>query len=828
MSRTIVSLLASIAVLDVRYAVRFLRRSPMFVAASVFSIALGIGANATVFSLVDSLFFQQPRGVLRAGFLRRVYLRADSAGQPPVIGGTLAWGDVEAIQDRARDGFVAVTGYEGPREVRMNDALSGPTVRRTAVASNYFTTLGVQPVVGRLFTPNEERDDAPVVAGVLSWNFWRAQFGGSRAVLGEKIRLDGYPVTIVGVASPDFTGLELDATDIWVPVGPVAMARDGADWRTIDYRASVNGIVRLRAGVALPLAAELAGRALAQRARGRRRGWRSSVEFVPLLRSTGPAPTTPASTLPDVSLATRAAIAALLVLAAGAANLINLWMARLLARRGEIAIRVSLGASRLRIVSHLATEALLLACLGGVVAIWIAVVFGRFLRNAVLPNVAWASGPLDAHVLEIALITTALYVFVGAVLPGWRLAVRAPGDALKRSAGRRAVAEPGMRDVVLGTQVALSVAAILGAATFAHSTLRARDYDVGFDDAHSLFVTMQFRPFPNPTTWNRLTGEASEIARHLAGVQAAGPAADVPYLSVSMDDTLHTDDDRDAVAGIQPFGLAMSAEAMRALGVRLLRGRLLAPSDNDASPRVVLLSKSLAQTLWPRTDPIGRCLRIGADSSPCREVVGITSDIVVTHLVDGRQPSFFVPIEQSSNAGATFLLIRATDPVRAAPTIRAALSAWRPDMTSLIVRPIHDLVAEDSRPWRLGASVLSVFGMITLVLAMIGVYGIVSFSVERRRRELAIRGALGAQRSDLAGVIVFGLVAPILVGILAGTLGALLVLRGVGALLFHTSAYDVGSIAAAGAMLLAAAASAAALPVWRAVRTPPGAALRAD
>lgn len=811
---------------DLRPAARSLRRSPVFVAAAVLSIALGIGANAAAFSLADDLYLAPTDGVVGAPSLRRLYVREETQDRAPTVRTTLSWPELFALRAGARGGFGAITGYETPRQVHLDDRLDGPMVRQTAAVANYFTTLGVQPALGRLFTPDDERDDAPTIAAVLSWGLWQRQFGGTRSVLGKTIRLNGIRVIVVGVAARSFSGVDLDATDVWVPIGPIALAERGVGWQAIGSLQFVNVIVRLRSDVALPLAEEFARRALGAMPAALPPVNRRTLRPVlaPLRRARGPA-----ISAAEVSLATRCAGAALLVLLAGAANLANLWLVRLLARRGELAVRVSLGAGRAQIVRPLVTEALLLCAMGGALALAVADAGGRVLRGALLPNVSWGAGPMDHRVVVVMIVTALAYVVIGAVLPGWRASAADPADALRTAANRRATAA-GLRGTVLATQVALSVAALFGAITLARSALRARAYDVGFDADHALFVSMWFRPEPSGTQWRGIIAQVTDRIRRAPGVHGVGATIGLPYLSTEVD-TLSRPGDagKPMRTTAQPRGLAMSAEAMQALGIRPLRGRLLEQTDDRSASRVVVVSETLARTLWPGKDAIGQCLIIGAGATPCSRVVGITPDLVVTNLSDGRMPAYFVPLDERANSETSyFFLAHAADPRLTATYVRKSLGTWRDDLVGLAVQPLGDLVADDMRPTVVGTYALSILSALTLVLAVIGMYGVLAHTVEQRTKELAIRAALGATRTQLARSVLASLVRPLLTGTVVGLLVAWWIMRGASALLFHTSPYDAGSAVAASLLLLGAAAVAAAFPIRRAVRITPGAALVAE
>jgi predicted permease len=807
---------------DARYAARFLRRSPAFTVVAILSIALGVGANSAVFTLVDRVFLRPPSGIADAEGLHRVYLRAVRADGRESVSGVLDWEEFSAVDSVTL--FSSVAGFLYPSAVKLGAGFDAPTVVRSLATARYFSILGVRPALGRLFLPEDDREGAPPVV-VLSHAYWTRALGADSSVVGQQITLGAVSATIVGVTRPGFTGLELDPTEAWMPLTSVMSLR-GSNWRSGRNTKSVNTIVRLAPGSGdIAAAGDIARRvqALPSSATFLEDG-RYGAELGSVIRARGPARRDA-----GIDVSVRLAAAAALVLLAACANLGSLLLARGLARERELAVRIAIGVSRGRLLGQLLAESVLLCALGGIAALAMAQAGGRLLRTLVLPRVAWSTAPVDGRVVALTLVTTLAVGIIATLLPAWRASRTDVGHALKTgqqsgTSGHR------LRSTLLALQLAFSLMLLVGAGLFTRSLMRATSYDVGFDARQTILVSMGFpaRLIADANVEAVLADARDRLSR-VDGVRDVALTVGRPFSDIYFDRlSIPERDISGDLLGKDWFLFPATGAAMRALGIRPVRGRLLQDTDVRASAPVVVVSEGLARHLWPGADAIGRRLRVGADSMPYREVVGVVRDLVTVNLTRAGEAQFFVTPEQ---LGWTprFLVVRVDgDADVMAQRLRAALTGWRRDFSSLNISPLGLQIEEQARSWRLGALVFAGFGLIALALAAIGVFGTVSFAVTRRTAELGIRAALGASRRRLAALVLRGTLPFAASGLLLGIVASLVGARWLKDLLFHTSARDAAAIAGAAVALAVATLVAATAPIRRATRVDPVTALRSE
>jgi predicted permease len=810
---------------DVRYAARFLRRSPVFTTVAVLSIALGVGANAAVFTIVDRVYFRPPSGVADPDAIRRLYLHAEIPGRPPYISGLHDWEEYFAVDSLPV--FQSVAGFQYPSPVKLRVGFDAPTADRSLVTWRYFSLLGVKAALGRLLLPEDDQDGAPPVI-VLSHAYWRRAFGSDSGVIGRVMTLGSQQGVVVGVAQAGFTGLHIEPADLWMPAAPVLSVSQqyGPRWRTGRNTKSVITIVRLRENVSEDLAeSEVARRiqALSSNAKFLADATYSS-ELASLIQARGPG-------LRDagIDIAMRLAAAALLVLLAACANVGSLLLARGLARERELAVRLAIGIGRGRLLGQLLAESLVICGLGAAVALVIAQVGGRLLRTLVMPDVTWTASPVDGRIVVLTLATTLVVGVVATLLPAWRASRTEVGHALKTgmqsgTAGHR------LRSTLLAFQLAFSLMLLVGAGLFTRSLMRATRFDVGFDARQTIMVSMSLpQALQSPANYNAILADASDRLRRIDGVHDVATTVGIPFSAIHFERlSIPERDISEELNGKSWFLFPSTGAGMRALGIRPVRGRLLEDSDRRGAPPVVVVSQGLARHLWPGEDAIGKRLKVGADSMPYREVVGVVRDMITVNLTREGEAQFFVHPDQLGWQ-SHYLLVRADGVVNeVALRIRAALTGWRTDFTSLNIKPLGLEIDEELRPWRLGALVFAGFGIIALALAAIGVFGIVSFVVTRRTAEFGIRAALGATRGRLAGLVLGSTVAFAAVGLAMGVVASLAASRWLKDLLFHTSARDTATIVAASLLLLLTTILAALAPMRRATRVDPVTALRSE
>lgn len=810
---------------DVRYAARFLRRSPVFTTVAVLSIALGVGANAAVFTIVDRVYFRPPAGVADADGIRRLYLRAEAPGRPPYTFGVLDWEEYFAVDSLPV--FQSVAGFLYPSPVKLRAGFDAPTADRSLVTWRYFSLLGVRAALGRLLLPEDDHDGAtPVI--VLSHPYWRREFGSDSGVIGRVMTLGGQQATVVGVAQAGFTGLHIEPTDLWMPVAPVMSLPQhfGPTWRTGRNTKSVNTVVRLQERVSEGLAASEVTRRIQVLPSTARfmPGGRYSSELGSIIQARGPARKDA-----GMEVALRLSAAAVLVLLAACANVGSLLLARGLARERELAVRLAIGIGRGRLLAQLLAESLVICALGGAAALVIAQFGGWFLRTLVMPDVAWTSSPLDGRIVVLTLATTFGVGVVATLLPAWRASRTEVGHALKTgmqsgTSGHR------LRSALLAFQLAFSLVLLVGAGVFTRSLMRATRFDVGYDARQAVMVSMSFaQGLQSAPNLDAILTDAADRLRRVEGVRDVARTVGIPFSAIYFDRLAIPERDiAEEQKGKHWFLFPATGAGMRALRVRPVRGRLLDDNDLRGSTPVVVVSEGLARQLWPGEDAIGKRLKVGADSMPYREVVGVVRDMVTVDITRSGEAQFFVHPDQLG-WDSRYLVLRVDgDADEAALRIRSTLTGWRTDYSTLTVRPLGLRIDEQMRPWRLGAMVFGGFGAIALALAAIGVFGIVSFVVTRRTAEFGIRAALGATRGRLARLVLGSTVAFAAAGLGMGVVASLAASRWLKDLLFHTSARDTASIVAASLLLLLTTVLAALAPMRRATRIDPAIALRAE
>ncbi len=807
---------------DLRYAARYLSRSPGFTLVALLSIALGVGANAATFTLVDRLFFRTPVGVSEPQDLRRLYLHINSPGSPPYVAGVLPWEMYFALDTLPMLGKVA--GYQYPSAVKLGPTWDAPTLRRSLATWRYFDVLEVRPALGRVFVQGDETDGAPLVT-VLSHRYWQAQYAGDSGVIGTLISMSGVTAEVVGVAAEGFTGLDLDPVDAWVPAAPAyTLSLGSSSWRRGRNTMSVSTIIRPPRPISDQAIADLISRTLS--ALPVDANWRNvayRAEMGPIVRARGPAWHDA-----GVDVTVRLAGAAILILLAACANLGGLLLARGLTRERELAVRLAMGVSRRRLLAQLLTESALLCLLGTAAAIGVAQLGGRLLRTLVLPDTDWTGSPVDMRVIGVTLLVALAVGVLGTLLPAWRASRTDPGSALKT--GVRSTGHGNrLRGAMISLQLGFSLVLLVSAGLFLRSLREALTFDVGFDAASTVTVSMRFiGGDPDDVEYGARLQEAAVRVRAVPGVREIARTDAVPYSSIYFERLAVPGRDISTVLrGRSVILFPVTPAAMRTYGIHALQGRILQEGDVPGAPPVVVVSQRLARLIWPGEDAIGKLLRVGDDSMPWREVVGVTRDLATVGLAEEDALVFVTPEAVGQSARSLVLHVEGNADAIAA-RVRATLASWRSDLASLQVTALKSELADQMRPWRAGGTILLVFGGIALTIAAIGVFGLVSFAVTRRRGEFGIRSALGATQASIAVLVLRDTAAYVAIGLLIGVAVSIGAARWLQQLLFHVSARDLLSICVASATLLAATLMALLHPLWRATRADPVGALRAE
>ena len=818
---------------DVRFALRSVRKSPGFTAVAVATIALGIGVNATIFSLVSSLLLR-PLPVESPDELVDVY------GHPATSEGheSNSYPNFVDYRDQTQtlEGMIAYTNFFANLSVEGSSEL----VVGELVSEDYFGLLGIRPELGRAFAAEEFASPGAGPVAVLSHPFWRSRFGADPGVLGRTVRLNGTTFTVVGVAPEGFGGMFPGVTpQMWIPVTMVAEVEPlgnhrvtgpavGPTW--LDHRARhflwIRG--RMKPGVEVEqVRAELeavAARLSAEHPETNER------ERVAVLRTADVAFNPDFDgTLAPAGAVLLAAVA--LVLLVACANLANMMLARGTARRKEIAIRTAIGARRGRIVRQLLTESMLLAFAGGAAAwllsSWLAAVIARL-----QPPLPIDVGLDIAPDWRVALFTFAVAALTGLVFglgPALRASRPDVVPALKDSGGHEG---PGrrleLRDALVVVQVAVSVVLLVGGALLVRSLGAAGDVELGYDPHRTAYLGLAMEMNGYDAERSGVFFEEARLRLEaLPEVVEVGMTSRVPLslnnngFGVFIDGHQSSADDRPYIMD----GAYVDQAYFDALGLEIVEGRAIEAADRDASARVAVVTETMAERYWPGQDVVGRSFRISWGGEPVR-IVGVVEDYRVDTPGESPKPYIHLPLRRATTYG-NFIVRTATDAAPLVPRLERELRSLDPELVFLDTGTQWDLAEVRIFPIRAGAWLIGAFGLLALVLAAVGLYGVIGYSVSRRVREIGIRKALGARSAEVVGMVLRQGMTLVVGGAVVGVALAVAAGRVLGSVLY-VPALDPLSFGGALAVLVAVAALAHWIPARRASAVDPGRALRAE
>lgn len=799
---------------DFRYAVRSLVRRPGFTAVAVLSLALGIGGNALIYGLLD-------------GFVLRPFPYPDPdrlvgiGVSFPKVSSELRYVEVLSPAEYADIGTARALGRLAAFDLGNRNISGGDVPERVFTAlllDDLFPVIGMNPVLGRGFTKDELTPNGPRVA-IISHRLWQTRFGSDRGILNRPIRIGGDSATVVGVMPP---GLVFLGTDLWIPwsADTAQMPRNRRQF-TIVARLAPDATLR-EANAEL---AAIAGRV--ERAEGAAfkeyEGWR--------LMATPWA----AALLQDLRPAAFMLLGAVgLVLLIACANLTNLFLARATTRARELAVRLALGAARWRLVRHLLTESVLLSFLGGALGLLIAHV-GLSGAGALIPSqleLLDLQAAINARVIMWTLgLTLAAGVLVG-VLPAIQATRTDPHETLK-SDGRGGSGRAGTRAraVLVVAEIALSVVLLLGAGLLLRSFQNIHAVDAGFEPRGVLTMRLTL---PR----ERYPGEAGNaffdrlVERIGAAPVVRSVAAASQYPPMGVFDTQFSVE-RQSVPGEGAIPTALITVAtpslFEALRVPLRGGRTFGASDRLDTHRVVIVNQTFASRYLPGVDPVGQRLAIGDPSQPRRwaEIVGVVADFRNGGPLRPVRPEIYMPMRQQSDWNQLFLIVRGEGaPAALLPIVREAVRSLDPEQPIYGIRTLEEAIAESSFQQRIATLLLSTFAAVALVMAAVGIFGVMSYSVSARRQEIGVRLAIGAQRGDVVWMVMRHVFRLAGIGLALGVLALLAGRRAIAGLLFGVQPADAGTIVAVAMVLGAVALLAAWIPAARAGRVDPIEALR--
>ena len=817
---------------DVAYAWRTMRRSPGFTTVVVLTLGLGIGANASVFSVLDRLYLRTPPGVVDPSSLRRTWVEhfRTSSGVP-FKGQDISYGAFDLIRQSTgtqRESALYGTDYA----MRLGKRPSDPRVAVVYATASYFPVLGVRAAFGRVYDADEDRLGRAAAVAVVSDAFWRTRLGGDSSALGRTILIGKNPYTVIGVLARHFFGLDLRASEVWVPLAsfPDPGWNRGKPWWTED---SMMWFTIIRRASATITDAEYERRATAalrekNRTLGALGDTLSRVLTGSVIEARGPA--TPGQ---EMIVSSRLGGVAVIVLLIAAANVINLLLARATNRRREIALRLALGVSRGRLVRMLTTETMLLAVLAGIAGLLVTWWGASLLRALIMPEVPWRDSALDGRVAAFAIGVTILAGLVAGIIPAIQASSPRVASVLKSGAREGGQHRSRLRTTLLIAQTALSVTLVVGAALFVRSLRNVQSLDLGFDARQLVFGRVQFadgeQP-PLPVLGATMRDVAARLRGRL-GIESVAQSSWEPMQGIGFLDFFSGADSNGSFGRLAPTSVTVSPEFFRTVGLSMLRGRGFTEAAGDNVPAEVVVNDAMAKLVWPDRDALGQCLRFKTRDAPCYTVVGVVETARLTNVIE-KEPAaqFYVPLGStaSRSSGATIIVRAGTTDASVASaellgTLRRAFPAAEPMVTAMTTN-----LEPEYRPWRLGASLFTGLGLLALVVAVVGVYGTVSYSVSQRTHEFGVRVALGAQSGQVVRQVVGEGLRTVGAGIALGIVLALAMGRLVTALLYGIAPRDPGVLIAVSASLMAVAILASLVPALRAARADPITALRAD
>jgi predicted permease len=814
---------------DAMYAWRGLKRSPGFTAGVVLTLGLGIGVNAAMFSLLDQLFVRPPAGVVAPHDVHRLYVDVSRPNEP---GGRLAYDSFLYPNYRAMlraDSALQIALFTQPDSGAVVQGDTRIPIRRSLVGANYFSLLGVRPQRGRFFSGDEARIESPTPVAVLSDAIWTSAYGKDVSVIGKVVTINSRAFTVIGIAPPAFTGVDLDAVDVWLPANNYQTPYQGPtpwyetfhnSFRLIARASSVREVERLAViGTTALRSVHL---------RGFNYDSTATMRSGSILRALGPA-----RNAQELAISTRLAGVALVVLLIACANVANLLLVRATRRQREIAVRRALGVSTVRLYQQLLTESMLLSVIGGATALLFAWWAGTALRRLLLPSNQWATGAMSLRTIAFAGVVCLVVGIVAGLAPALQAGRPDLINSLKAGSREGSYQPSKLRSALLAAQAALSVVLLIGAGLFVRSLDNIHALDLGYDVDHVLFVQPTFASAA-PTA-NEIAAAIPEIAQQLRaapGVEAVAYASTRPMGGYSVGPILLPDRDSLPVFGSEggAWMIAVSPDYFRASGVRVVSGRDFSSSDLTAAARTVIVSQAMARTFWPGQNALGKCLILGKRGDPCSIVIGVVADVHQLRVVEEASMQYYVPIASTGSGSASTLIVRASahDMPNVARIATQELKRAFPRMTFAQTRSMASLLEPQFRPWRLGAILFTAFGILALIVAAIGVYSVVAYAVSQRTHEMGIRIALGARATDIVKLVLGESSRVVIVGVALGIMAAIALGRFVASLLYGVSARDPLVMASAAVLLLAIGVVASVFPGWRAARVDPSTALRAD
>jgi predicted permease len=822
---------------DIRYAARNLRKEPAFTAAAVLTLALGIGANTAIFSLVNATLLQHLPVEHRD---RLVYVYRGA-------GGVFAYPMYAHLRDGTQmlDGFAAWGGINAS----FSEGDATELVNGVIVTGNFFDVLGVHAAQGRLLSVADDVTPGAHPVAVISHAFWRSRFAGRADVIGREIRLNGHPFTIVGVTPEGFPGPQIGAVrNLYVPMMMQAImrpprARYSGEQNPDLLRHPTNswlfGIGRLKSGVGLEQARAALEASAAAYVRTLPQSLTPPKISLLAVDEGGPG----RQQLQSVAWLLGGVVGVVLLIAC--ANIANLLLSRTASRRRELAVRLAIGASRARVVRQLLTESIVLSLVGGMCGVALAWAVIQAVQAAPPPPGALPLAfdfAIDRRVLLFSLSLSFVTGILFGVAPALKASRQGLVSALKDAStpGDDRGARFELKKVLVVAEVALSLLLLIAAGLFVRSLQSARAIDPGFEAGKLVSAPLSV----NLLRYTRLQGrefyrQVVERVEHVPGVESASVARVAVLggtgrvLSIHVEGRGATHDQVMSEGGqvVTSDRTVVNANVVgprffRTIGVPIAAGRDFGDQDVEGAPSVAIVNETIANMHFPGENAIGKRISVEGPGGPWREIVGIVRDSKYGALAEGAAPVVFLPLAQNHETGMTLYVRASVPPASLVPSIRREIQRLEPNLPVPNIQTVIETIGTSLYAARMGAWLLAVFGGLALLLAAIGIYGVLSFSISRRTREMGIRLALGAGRHQVFLLVVRDGMLLVAIGIALGLAAGLAGTRSLATFLYGVSAFDVLTFGVTVAILAAVAFAACAIPARRAMRVHPIAALR--
>jgi putative ABC transport system permease protein len=799
---------------DLRFGMRMLLKNPGFTVIAIMALALGIGANTAIFSVVNTVLLR-PLPYKNPERLVMVWEDNSKQGFPrdtPAAPNYLDWRD----QNHVFEGMAVMVDIS----VNLTGTGEPERIDGRRVSASLFELLGVQPQLGRIFRSEEDQLGANGVV-ILSHGLWQRRFGGDPDVVGKPINLNGKSFTVVGVM-PRTYQFPTRTDQFWIPI---AFDAKEAKQRGNHY---LEVLARMKSGVSLQQAqAEMTTIATRLQQQYPETNTGIGAVITPLHEHL-------VGDIKPALLILLGAVAFVLLIAC--ANVANLLLARAAVRQKEIALRLALGASRTRMTRQFLTESVLLSALGGSVGLLFSVVGLNFLKRFIPPNISQVQTiGIDARVLVFTLLISIATGLLFGLAPAVQMANSDLNDTLKETGRDSAAGRHGnrIRGFLIISEVAVSFLLLIGAGLLINSFIHLRHVDPGFrsEKLLTMKIVLPETRYPDKQGRSLFYDELLRRIETLPGVATAAVATDLPLTNTGNSLGIAMEGRADPAPDRMPIIITrvVSPGYFKTMSIPLLDGRVFTEGDKSDSPPVVIISETMARRFWPNEDPLGKRIKVGRSTSsrPWLTVIGVVKDVRQYELIIEPKPQMYVSYQQAEFFEPRALVIRANfDPLSLAGTVRQTVWEIDKDQPVSDISTMEEVIADSVARQRFSMWLLGIFAGLALVLAAVGIYGVMSYSVAQRTREIGIRMALGAQKSDVLKMTIGGGLRLVLMGAAIGLVAALVLTRVMSSLLFGVSPTDPLTFVSILIVLISVAVLASYVPALRATRVDPMFALR--